>query len=690
MEAPSHLRDLNEAQRRAVLFGLVPDSPPAPTPPLLIIAGAGTGKTKTLAHRVAELLLRGADPRRILLLTFTRRAAETMKRRAALICAAALRDEARLAEGLVWSGTFHAMASRILRLWAERVGISPNFTVLDRGDAADLLDLVRHDAGLARIDRRFPKKSTCLAIYSYVVNAGMDLDTTLERQFPWAADWRVELRRLFKAYAAEKARQQVMDFDDLLLALERMLSVEALASEVGALFDHVLVDEVQDTNQLQGLILRHLKPDGRGLTVVGDDAQAIYGFRAATVRTVLDFPGWFTPPASIVALEQNYRSVQPILDAANAVMSRAQEAHPKRLWSERRSAQRPYLVHVPDGAAQVDYVTSRILEAREAGLTLADQAVLFRTSSHSVELEVELIRRNIPFVKFGGLKFLEAAHVKDVLAILRWAENALDEVAAFRTLQLLPGIGPSTARKLFRAMTERGRGFAGMAELRPPVAAGTAWQNLAALMAALVASAPLDGQIEQVRAFYDPLLPELHDNPAPRLADLDQLQLIAARFQSRSQLLTELALDPPETSSAEAGVPRKDEDTLTLSTIHSAKGQEWKAVYVLNCVDGCIPSDMATGTAAEIEEERRILYVAMTRAKDQLHLLVPERFYVLRQSARGDRHVRAARTRFIPADMLGLLERKVHVTGAMGPVTTTAPGDGPRIDLTAALKGMWG
>src|SRR6201987_4521370 len=443
-----HLRDLNPAQRRAVEYGIGDDnrSPPA----LLIAAGAGTGKTKTLAHRVAHLILNGADPHRLLLLTFTRRAALEMTRRAHRILAEARGGGADRASPptaiLPWSGTFHSVGSRLLRLHAVWIGLDPSFTILDRSDSADLLDLVRSDFGLSRTGSRFPRKDTCLAIYSYTVNAGCPLEETLGQSFPWCADWPNELRRLFEAYVVAKQRDNVLDYDDLLLYWRHAMAEPAVATEIRGCFDHVLVDEYQDTNRLQAEILLALRPNGSGLTVVGDDAQSIYSFRAATVRNILDFPYHFAPPATVIALERNYRSTQPILDAANAVIAGASEKIAKTLYSTKVSAERPFLANVEDEAAQAKYVADSVLQHREAGIALRRQAVLFRTAHHSDLLEIELGRRNIPFVKYGGLRFLEAAHVKDVLTILRWAENPRDAVAGLRVLQLLPGIGPATAR----------------------------------------------------------------------------------------------------------------------------------------------------------------------------------------------------------------------------------------------------
>jgi DNA helicase-2/ATP-dependent DNA helicase PcrA len=686
MPAHAHLADLNPAQREAVLAGVPAAAPLTPGPPLLIVAGAGTGKTTTLAHRVAHLLLQGADPRRVLLLTFTRRAAEAMVRRADRICGAALGSGEGFTGRLEWAGTFHAIGARLLRDFAPAVGLDPSFTILDRGDAADLIDLVRDELGLARTDRRFPQKGTCLAAYSYAVNAQLPLEAVLRDAFPWCLEWADELKRLFAAYVAAKQRQGVLDYDDLLLWWERMLRVPALAAECGRRFDFVLVDEYQDTNALQAEILRCLKPDGRGLTVVGDDAQAIYGFRAATVRNILDFPSRFTPTAATVTLQQNYRSTQPILDATNAVIGLAREGHRKELFSTRRSHQRPVLALVKDELAQAEHVGEQILAHREEGLALREQAVLFRAASHSAALELELARRNVPFVKYGGLRFLEAAHVKDLLAILRWAANPRDRVAGFRVLQRLPGIGPGTARKVLDALEAAADRVPALAAFRTPPAAARFWPGLVALLREL-AAAPWPVQPGLARRFYDPLLEELHDFPASRRADLDQLERLAAAAPSRERFLTELALDPPETTGGPAGRPHQDEDYLILSTIHSAKGQEWRAVFVLNLVDGCIPSDLATGSADSIEEERRLLYVALTRARDRLQLIQPERFYVTGQARHGDRHVRAPRSRFLPASVLAHLE--IVVPGRSEPPAAPAAPAVPSVDIASALKAMW-
>src|SRR5215472_12643124 len=683
------LEGLNPAQRRAATYGIGAEK--GTPPPLLITAGAGTGKTNTLAHRVARLILDGVDLHRLLLLTFTRRAAVEMTRRAHKILTAN-RGGATIgadAELLPWSGTFHSIGNRLLRQYAANLALNPAFTVLDRADSADLMDLVRSDLGLARTRSRFPKKGTCLAIYSYTVNAGCPLPETLAEVFPWCNEWEAELKRLFAGYVAAKQHDDVLDYDDLLLYWREAARMPAIAARMRAQFDHILVDEYQDTNRLQADILLALAPDGAGLTVDGDDAQSIYGFRAATVRNILDFPGQFSPPATVIALEHNYRSTQPILDAANAVMARAIEGFTKTLTSSKPSAELPYLVTVEDEAAQVIFVADQVLEQREAGIELRHQAVLFRASYHSARLEIELARRNIPFVKYGGLKFIEAAHVKDLLAILRWTENPRDTIAAFRALQLLPGIGPATAKKATAYLAEHGFDLTQLAGFAPPAAAALSWPEFSRLLRDLHNGAiAWAGQIGAVRLWYQPHFERLYDYAAVRAGDLEQLEQIAIGLPSRERFLAELTLEPPDASGANAGRPQLDEDYLILSTIHSAKGQEWHAVYILNLVDGCIPSDMATGDSAQIEEERRLLYVAMTRAKEHLYLVQPIKFFRTQQHRYGNGHMFAARSRFLPDDILPLFTRTTAPMAVLAD-NTPAPQSAVSIDIGARLRGMW-
>ncbi|MEJ0011966.1 MAG: ATP-dependent helicase [Bauldia sp.] len=678
MGSAAYLDRLNPDQRRAVEHG---------AGPLLVIAGAGSGKTNTLAHRVAHLIVQGADPRRILLMTFSRRAASEMARRVERIAGQALGIDAAAA-ALDWSGTFHGIGARLLREYAPHVGLDAAFTIHDREDSGDLMNLARHELGFSHMEKRFPTKGTCLAIYSRAVNEQAELRAVLMRAFPWCIAWVEELTTLFKAYVEAKQTQSVLDYDDLLLYWAAMLEERVIAEDIAARFDHVLVDEYQDTNRLQASILMALKPDGRGLAVVGDDAQSIYSFRAATVRNILDFPKAFAPEAQIVTLAQNYRSSGAILAASNAVIGLAEERYTKDLWTDRGAGEKPAIVVVADEGAQARYVADRVLAEREAGSALKAQAVLFRASHHSGPLEIELTRRNIPFVKYGGLKFLDAAHVKDVLAVLRFAENPRDRVAAFRVLQLLPGVGPATAGDFLNRLGDTTSPAEVFAAYQPPARAADDWPAFAALAAGLrgrQADWPTD--LQRVRIWYEPHLERMHEDAVIRRNDLLQLEQIAAGYPSRERFLTELTLDPPDATGTQAAPPLVDEDYLILSTIHSAKGQEWKSVYVLNTVDGCIPSDLAAETTAELEEERRLLYVAMTRAKDSLSLIVPHRFYVTQQSRGGDRHMYAQRTRFIPEQILDRFEPRLWPPAVPGEAARRTL---PPVDLGARMRKRWG
>lgn len=652
-----------DAQRRAACWGATGPDGRFRSSPLLVIAGAGTGKTLTIAHRVAHLVMAGVDPQRILLLTFSRRAAAEMTRRAGGLAARALSERAgrplpaAAAIRLPWAGTFHSVGARLLREHAGAIGLDPAFGILDRGDAADLIDAIRHELGFSATKKRFPRKEACLTIHSLQANTGWPLDRVLQG-WPWCADWRAELETLFAQYARRKRDNAVLDYDDLLLEWERAMDVPEVSARLRARFDQVLVDEFQDTNALQARILRALKPDGQGLTVVGDDAQSIYAFRGADVGNILDFPGGFDPPAEQVTLERNYRSVQPVLDLANALLAEAARKFPKTLSAARGGGARPQLVTVADERAQADWVIDTVLRHREEGVPLKRQAVLFRSAHHSDLLEVELVRRNVPYVKHGGLRFLDAAHVKDLLAVLRWAEHPRNLLAGFRALQLMPGFGPANAQRCLEqvkegALADALRGF------EPPAAAREAWAGFVSLMAALADSSARwpSEQFDPLLAWYRPLLERRHDDASVRANDLEQLAAIATRFGTRERFLTELALDPPQAAGDLAGEPLRDEDWLNLSTVHSAKGQEWDAVCVLNVTDGNFPNEYATGDPLAIEEERRLLYVAVTRARDALYLLEPKAFYVTGQQRWGDRHVWGARSRFLTGPVLTQLDQ---------------------------------
>src|SRR5271168_946671 len=640
---------LNPQQRRAATFGTPVADKGVTAGPLLILAGAGTGKTNTLAHRTAHLVLNGTDPSRILMLTFTRRAAQEMIRRAQTIVAEVLSDRGKAGDRSVitrlqWAGTFHSVGNRILRLYAKHLGLDPNYTVLDRGDAADLMDVVRHELGFSGKEKRFPRKDVCLAIYSYRVNTRLPLKQTVEEQFPWCKEWEADLTRLYREYVARKQRIRALDFDDLLLYWHVMMQTPALAQNLSKNFDHVLVDEYQDTSTLQGEIIQALKPDGKGVTVVGDDAQAIYSFRAAAVENILGFADRYKPKADMVVLAQNYRSTQPVLDTANALMSDGPRQHRKTLLATRQSGQKPLYVALDDAQAQAEYITGKILQTREIGGSLKRHAILFRSSHHSDVLEVEFSKRNIPYVKYGGLKFLEAAHVKDMMSVLRWADNPRNSVAGFRVLKLVAGIGPGIAKQALEHFEARGFEAKALADFNDvPQPVKMDWKRFCALFEKLADPAtPWAGQVGLVREWYKPQLDRIHDAAWTRMGDLEQLEQLSVQHASRERFLTELTLDPPVVTSDQSGNASKDEDYVILSTIHSSKGQEWDIVYVLNVSDGNFPSEFSTGKPEMIEEERRLLYVAMTRARNELHLCAPLKYAVTQQAKNGDAHVYGA------------------------------------------------
>jgi len=690
-----YLEMLNPEQRQAAEYGAKTANNVFRSGPLLVIAGAGTGKTMTLAHRVAHLIIQGVSPERILLLTFTRRAAQEMTRRVDTIVRRTMADsKANVVPAgvLPWSGTFHSVANRLLRRFAANLGLDPGFSVLDRGDAADVIDVTRHELTLSKKSRRFPKKDTCLAIYSRCVNSQKALVDVLNESYPWCIDWEAELRELFRHYVLRKQQCQALDYDDLLLYWNHLVADKEFADQIGAWFDHVLVDEYQDTNLVQAQILRALKPNGEGVTVVGDDAQSIYSFRAAEVENILGFPDQFIPRTEVVTLDQNYRSTQEILNVANGLIAESERQYEKNLFADNKNGARPGYVTVEDGDAETEYVVEAILQNRETGMQLMDQAVLFRGAHHSDRLELELIRRNIPYVKYGGLKFLEAAHVKDLLSVLKWAENPKNEIAAFRVLKLLPGIGPTYASRCYEQLACGEFSFSTLRNFRPPSAAASDWHAFCELLDSLSAAeaddAAWQAQLTQVRRWYQPHLERLYDGIDTREADLEQLEQISGRYATRERFLTELTLDPPSAAGDLAADPLLDEDYLVLSTVHSAKGQEWDAVYVLNVSDGNFPSEFATGKPAMIEEERRLLYVAMTRAKQSLSLIAPLKYHVTQQRRDGDKHVYGARSRFLTDSLLETMDRCFHGRKDEPAKQQRAQSD-KRLDVALRMREMW-
>ena len=679
--------------------------------PLLVLAGAGTGKTTTLTARVARLVERGTPAHRVLLLTFTRRAAAEMLSRA-------VADQ----RSRPWGGTFHSVAHRVLAANATALGLPGGFGVIDPADAADLLDLVREEQGLARAGRRTPRKGLLLDLYSRSVNTGRPLSETVAATAPWAVDLVEPIAGVIKAYVTRKRSRALLDFDDLLLYWRAAVRDDVLGRKLAGLFDAVLVDEYQDVNQLQVDVVHGLCAGDAGLTAVGDDAQAVYGFRGASARHILDLPAAF-PGTTVVRLVRNYRSTQPILDLANAAWAGASVRYDKTLASVRGGGARPELVDCADEATQSEQVCARVLAARERGLRLRDQAVLFRAGRGSDLLELELTRRRIPYVKYGGLRYLESAHVKDLLALYRLADNPRDETAWFRLLQLLDGVGPATARRVVDALRldrdevlsrwdapgppdgagpadgpeppdgsrpldgagPAGGSGAGAAGVLPAVARAAADRLVAALRGA-GPGVPAGERAEALRVALAPVIRARYPDSAARLADLERLAGAAAGTGDLRAFVVELALDPPRSTGADAVPPSVDEDWLVLSTVHSAKGLEWDAVHLLHVTEGSFPSDMGVATADGLDEERRLFHVALTRARDSLHLYAPLRYHH-HPRARDDRHSWAQRSRFLDAAALACCDRtavepEVDPAPALG-ATASAAGAAVAADLDA-------
>ena len=655
--------------------------------PLRIIAGAGTGKTRTLVSRLARLLDEGIPPERVLLVTFSRRAASELIRRAGQLV------DPRMARR-VEAGTFHSVAHRVLRRYSSALGLPEGFTVMDPGDVGDLFALLRTPIASDR-HRRFPKTSTVVAVYSRVVSSQVSVDETVARDFPWCSEDIDGLKLIFTEYTERKRAQHLLDFDDLLLFWRAAAMDPNVGPVLASMFDHVLVDEYQDTSMVQADVLRALRALDARITVVGDDAQAIYSFRAASVRNILDFPEHFSS-ATTVTLEQNYRSTRSILELANAVMADATEGHRKRLWTDQGGGVLPVLATCEDQQCQAEAVCTTILEHHESGKALKDQVVLFRTAHHSDLLEVELGRRGVPFVKYGGLRFLEASHIRDLLAALRLVENPWDELAWLRVLQLADGVGPKSATRMMHDLGVREPGFAGPNPLDRFCEGPVGANHRSALELQRIAdglsrcrdqTAPLGARVELLGNVLEPMIRRIYDHPEPRLADLDALVRLAADYSGLDAFLADLTLDPPSSTGDLAGKPSLDDDWLTLSTVHSAKGGEWDVVHLIHAADGAFPSDMATGTAEGVDEERRLFYVALTRARSHLHIYAPLRYHHGDPGGWTDRHSYAQRTRFLPPELDCLMDMRAVRSRVDHPMPAAALPVSTTVDL--GLRGLW-
>ncbi|MEN8139631.1 MAG: ATP-dependent helicase [Thermodesulfobacteriota bacterium] len=600
---PSLLESLNPSQRQAVT---------TVDGPVLVIAGAGSGKTRTLVHRLAYLVEQGVDPSSILLLTFTRKAAQEMLSRAAM-----LMDQSA---ARVMGGTFHSVANLLLRRYGHFLGYGANFTILDRGDAEGIINLIKGSLDLTGAGRRFPSKRVIINMISGAVNKSMDFDEYLHDRFAHLLEFSGKLHDIRDHYHAFKHEHGLMDYDDLLVNLRDVLRDQPEArAEVAARFRYVMVDEYQDTNRIQAEIVKLICEEHKNIMVVGDDAQSIYSFRGADFRNIMEFPDLFAG-CQVVRLEENYRSVQPILEATNAIIAQAEEKFAKTLFSQIEGRDKPILHRAIDEREQARYVVEKINSFRAEGVALKDMAVLFRSGFHSYKLELELVNQQIPFEKRGGLKLTESAHIKDLLAYLHVLTNNQDRLSWHRIFLQLPKVGPKTAAKIYTAIADHESALAGLAAYKPAKSWRQEYGELVKAFDALVHLSAPTALFDQVMDYYQPIFERLYQDDYPsRQRDLEQLRELLGGYETLQEFLDDTALDPPEENGGGG-----EGDCLILSTVHSAKGLEWQKVFVLNLVEGKFPSGQAQ-LPQEREEERRLLYVAATRAMEHLFLVAPRR-----------------------------------------------------------------
>lgn len=616
--------------------------------PSLVIAGAGSGKTRTLVYRVAYLIDSGVDPSQILLLTFTRKSAQEMLDRVGELIG--VRSER------VRGGTFHSVANTLLRRYGRPIGLEPGFTILDRGDAEDLIALVRAQLGLNEKDKRFPRKGTIAEIFSKSENTLRPLEEIVVEEFDHFTDHLDALEQLQRGYQASKRLRQLVDYDDLLVLLRRLvMEDEGIRRTISSLYRYILVDEYQDTNRLQADVVRHLASTHQNVMVVGDDAQSIYAFRGATFKNIMEFPSLF-PGTTIYKLEENYRSTQPILNLANTIIEAATEKYSKHLFTRKIDGPLPVLVEAAGENAQSRFIAQKILELREEGVPLDQMAVLFRSSFHSFDLEIELSRHGLPFVKRGGVKFIETAHVKDLLAHMRVVANPLDAVSWHRVLMLVEGVGPKKAQDVMAALMKSPTPYHVLREMTGR--SGKGLSDLALMLESLAGAGDLRPaeQVNHIYEYYLPILKVQYDDYPKRMRDLDHLLTIAEAYQGVETFLSDLALEPPDGSVAGVEVSDRDDERLVLSTIHSAKGLEWQCVFVIWIVDGRFPSVYSFGEDEGLEEERRLFYVSVTRAKRQLYLTYPINVF-----DRGSGMVLSKPSRFLDPVSPALLDQLVLV-----------------------------
>ncbi len=602
-------RQLNPAQYEAVMHG---------QGPLLVIAGAGSGKTRTLTYRVARLVEDGIAASSILLLSFTRKASREMLARAASLLDRRCRE--------VGGGTFHSFANSVLRCWKDRIGFAEGFTIIDRADSEDLIGMVSktHSAAAKAKLKRLPRKSTLATIFSRAINKHVDLEDVVCREYPQFVNLLDEILSIHHEYREQKRIHRLVDYDDLLTLLLKLLrECPDVRREIVTTYRHVMVDEYQDTNYIQSRLITLMANPENNIMVVGDDAQSIYAFRGANFKNIISFPERF-PGTRIIKLEENYRSIQPILDLTNRIIEQAEEKFSKRLFTRRKGGRLPQLVATADEHLQSMFVASEIARLQRRGVALSDVAVLFRAGFHAFDLEMELTRRNLPFVKYGGFKFMESAHIKDLLAHLRIVASANDRLSWYRALNLVDRVGPATAEKLFRAVSRDGiQALEGACKKLPSL--GGLTEALAAMQADGLAPAKI-GEI--ALRHYLPILRQRFDDHPKRLRDLEQLLTIMERYDRLEDFLDDMVLEPPASSVNNQLAPEDHRgDNLVLSTIHSAKGLEWHTVFIIWALDGRFPSFHSLDSGDSLEEERRLMYVAATRARENLIITFPAQVY---------------------------------------------------------------
>lgn len=585
--------------------------------PILVIAGAGTGKTRTLIYRVARMIESGIRPENVLLLTFTRKASAEMLRRAATLVGSRAEQ--------VQGGTFHSFANLTLRRYASLLGYQNNFTILDQGDSEDVINFLRGQMGLDTKSRRFPRKRTLASIISASINRVTPIRDIVEEDYPHFHRDIEEIEGLARAYRDYKVRHNLMDYDDLLVNMALLLDRnEDLRKRLADQHRYIMVDEYQDTNKLQHEIVRLLGEKHRNVMAVGDDSQSIYSFRGANFRNIMDFPNTF-PDTDVIKLEENYRSTQPILDCTNEVLRRAVEKYDKHLYTRRTGGQTPMIVSAATDQLQSEFIVQMVLELREQGVELSDIAILFRSSFLSFDLEIELNKANIPYIKMGGFKFVETAHVKDLVAYLRVIHNPQDVVSWNRILLLLQGVGPRTAQRVIDLITE------GTLHLDDKSAESTPGNDNVGELFRFLSSIqsedmPISEKVERLIYYYRPVMKAKYDDYSKREKDIEVFAEIAGRYRSLNSFLADMALDPP-TESVSGLEPGEEDEKLVLSTIHSAKGLEWDTVFVMTALDGRFPSFRAAENLDDMEEERRLMYVATTRAKNRLLISYPIDLY---------------------------------------------------------------